>query len=79
MLDTVDEIFYKEDSNKIYLTMDMNIIEYEKEKKIMKILLYAHYPYAKIDKKSINKIDKIIPNIDIDLDALYNSCPFIKN
>ena len=61
------EILSNNDNNKIYLSFNNNIIPYEQEKKIIKIILKAQYPYSNITDKIIKKIRKINYNITPEL------------
>ena len=62
-----DEYIYNNDINKIYLNFNNNSIPYEQEKKIIKIILKAQYPYSNITDKIIKKIRKINYNITPEL------------
>ena len=66
MLDTEDEN-YNNDKNKVYLKLNTNIIPYEQEKKIVKIVLRSQHPYADITDDTIKEVNKINKNIRIDL------------
>jgi hypothetical protein len=58
---------YNDNNNKVYLKLNTNIIPYEHEKQIIKILLRAQHPYADITDKIIRKVNKINNNIGLDL------------
>ena len=66
MLDT-DNIEYGDNNKKKDLKFKTNIIPYEQERKIIKILLNAQYPYADINDKVIKKVHVINPDISIGL------------
>ena len=67
IINNIEENNINRDPNKIYLNFNNTIIPYEQEKKIVKIILGAQYPYSNITNEIIKKVRDINYKITLEL------------